>query len=257
MKLPVMLLMCLAVISSCHNSPQQNLVAAAGSADTAVIKELRISDAYKFPVVEIQEQAKADKINSYLVNAALGGEYNITNLKSKLEDASRDFQASHTGMASIEYKVLSNAAPLLSINISSCYQGNRENCDEVQYNFDLTTGYTIALDQIILPSKKEELRSKILEELGKRLQESKKSLIEEGRWSVDYQKAIDDQERQALLEFKPEGFRLSREGITFVYYCMPFAMADRAYFPSQDYLFTWQTLRPYLIEVNPITSLYK
>lgn len=224
---------------------------------SATVNSLKVGDAFTFPIIALDDTVKALKINSYIINASLGDEYNSNNLKAKLETQKKELEKSYQGLTSLDYKIVFNNPSILSISISSCWTGNRENCEEVQYNFDINTGYSFGLDQIIIPSKKYEIEQLIIAELEKRLNEVRTDLKKDGRWDSYYESAISEELVQVHSKLKLSDFKLSEKGISFVYNSTPFAMADRAFFPLSDYFYSWATLRPYLLDGNPITPLIK
>jgi hypothetical protein len=212
---------------------------------------------FSFPIIKLLDKVKTERINNYLVNAALGEEFTVNNLKSELEKQSKKLETSYSGLSDLSYKIVYNNPKILSVSISSCWTGNRETCDDVQFNFDLTTGYNFGLDQILIPSKKYEIKRMMIEELKKRLQKSKVEMKRDGQWSQDYETSIKEEVINAETQLDVSGFKLSEKGISFLYYSMPFAMAIREYFPSQEYFYSWATLKPYLMPSSPISHLVR
>ena len=56
----------------------------------ATITSLKIGENFSFPIVTLQDKTKSERINSYLINAVLGEEYNRNNLKAKLEERKKE-----------------------------------------------------------------------------------------------------------------------------------------------------------------------
>jgi hypothetical protein len=144
----------------------------------------------------------------------------------------------------------------LSISISRCSIGNSESCEEAQYNFDLATGYSFGLEQILKPNSKQAIKDKITAEFEIRLNNSKASIVKDGSWSEYNQTAI-NKAKIEIIKFEPSAFKLSEKGLTFIYVCNPFSMAEAFYAPSSDYFFSWEDLKPYLNESSPISTIVK
>lgn len=233
----------------------QNNENASLSVSGASIANLKVGENFSFPIITLPDQSKSDRINAFIINAVLGEEFNSNNLKSKLEERKKEVEKSYQGLTSLSYNIVFNNPSILSLGISRCDVGNRENCEEVQYNFDLNTGYIITLDQIIKPSRKYDIKQLIVPELIKRLNKSKADMIKNGDWLSEYESSIQEEINQAQLQFEPSSFKLSDKGISFVYFCMPFALVYRNYFPSQDYFYSWSSIKDYLNPSSPISNI--
>lgn len=228
-----------------------------GTSDSATITILKIGY-YTFPIVGLPDKAKADKINNYIINSTFGDGFNTDNLKTKLEEqvirVEEAIKKSGFGQGwDLHYSVEINKSSVLSLTLASC--GHRD-CDNTQYNFDLTTGSIFGIDQIILPSKRYEIKQKMQDEFYIRLQQAKSEFQKNGGWPSDYEASI-KREKVRFSNSELKKFKLSDKGISFVYESQPFAMVDINYFPSSDYFFSWNDLEGYLIPSSPVTPLIR
>ncbi|MBL0202339.1 MAG: hypothetical protein IPP81_19940 [Chitinophagaceae bacterium] len=230
----------------------------------ATITEIKVKDDFIYPIITFADKAKEDKINTYLINSTLGDEFKLSTLTAQLTEQSKQTQ----GLSSLSYKVLVNMPTLLSISISSCWTGARENCGEGQYNFDLTTGYNFTLDQVINPSKWNNIIQLVCNDAKKRLVDAKAdakkelgnswhekdmlNLTYEGQWKDEYNKL-----QYCGIEVG-KNFKLTEDGMSFYFCQMGFLpMSIRELMPNDEYFYPWSTLKPFLTSSSPISSLIK
>lgn len=219
----------------------------------ATITTLKVGESIKFPVIKFADPKIADRINTYLRDNYKFDEYD-----------------------EIDYKIISNTSNILTIEI--IWSAGRAG-DMNQYHFDLSTGYIITLDQIIMPSKLSEIQKLIINDSRQRLVQVKNKITTDmkngrGGWtSADknlwYKKGDwgeDSYEENWQREMKKEywdielqkGFNLSNKGITFQYFSgVGLPMSIREEEPSSEYFYSWSVLKPYLMPNNPISSLIK
>lgn len=234
------------------------------SSNVAVITDVKIRNDFRFPLISLTDKTIANKINTYLISSSLGDEFTVTNLKSKLLQESKNSQ----GLTMITFKIIVNTPTVLSLTVSSCYTGAHDNCGDAQYNFDLTTGYNFTLDQVITPSKWQDIIKLICADSKRRLLDAKNKAKKEmgsGWMEKDFlDKSYESQWQEEYNKLQYCGiqvnkdFKLSNTGIGFYFYSMGFlSMADRNYAPSAEYFYSWETLKPYLIQYSPISNLIK
>ncbi len=222
--------------------------------DGANVTELKIGN-FSWPIIGFSDPAKANQMNDYLIGSILGDEYNRGNLKLLLEKRNKEVAVSYRGLTSLSYEIIFNNAQILSINITSCSTGNRENCETTQYNFDMKTGLNFGIDQIIKPSKIFDIKEMIIFEIPERLEESKKKMQRNGAWIPEYEIALRDECQKAESDFFPDQLLISKEGITFICGVYPYSLADMAYYPLDEYFYSWKTLKPFLLESGPVSTL--
>ena len=259
----------LLIITSCQEQTSKPETKSATTTETetstaATITEIKVKDVFTYPIITLADKAKEDRINTFLINSALGDEFKLSTLESQLIEQSKQTQ----GLSSLSYKVLVNMPTVLSISISSCWTGARENCGEGQYNFDLTTGYNFTLDQVINPSKWNNIIQLVCDDAKKRLVDAKadakkelgnswyeKDMLDltyEGQWKDEYNK----------LEYcgidVGKNFKLTKDGMSFYFSQMGFLpMSIRELMPNDEYFYPWDKLRPSLMPSSPISNLAK
>lgn len=255
------------IIASCQEEATKSKTKAAVKTETnspsaVTITEIKVKDVYSYPVISMADNAKADRINAFLINSALGDDYKLSTLEAQLTAQSKQTQ----GLSSLSYKVLVNMPTVLSISISSCYTGANENCGDGQYNFDLTTGYNFTLDQVINPSKWTNIIQLVCNDAKTRLVEAKSKAIKElgntwyekdmldmtyeGQWKDEYNKL-----QYCSIELS-KNFKLSKDGMSFYFSQMGFLpMSIRELMPKEEYFYPWEKLKPSLMPSSPISNL--
>ena len=236
----------------------------------AIVTTLDVSETLKFPVVNLSDQVIADRINVYLKS-----NYGIADVDFKSKETLVGKLSANYG--EINYKVVNNTQNILTIEIE--WSSGRA-WGHSQYHFDLSTGYSFTLDQIILPSKWEEIKQMICNDSKKRLSQVKNKVIKDmengrGGWSsanknLWYQKgdwgenSYEENYQIGMgkdyfnLDLGKE-FDLSKDGIVFHYIInigFPMSVANELE-PSNEYFYKWSVLRPFLMSSSPITSLIK
>lgn len=259
----------LLIIISCQEQTAKSKTELPATTETetstaATITEIKVKDVFTYPIITLADKAKADRINTFLINSALGDEFKLSSLESQLTEQSKQTQ----GLSGLSYKVLVNMPTILSISISSCWTGARENCGEGQYNFDLTTGYNFTLDQVINPSKWNNIIQLVCDDAKKRLVDAKADakkelgnswyekdmmdLTYEGQWKDEYNKL-----QYCGIEVG-KNFKLKEDGMSFYFSQMGFLpMSIRELMPNDEYFYPWSTLKPFLTSSSPISSIIK
>ncbi len=232
----------------------------------AIITSLIVGKSIRFPVVRLSDQAKADRINGYLKDHYLNA---ASNPKSSLRATLASFDE-------LNYKVVFNTSDILAIEISS---SSGRAGDRTQYHFDLSTGYIFTLDQIILPSKFDEIKKLVCNDSKKRFVEVKNRVKKDmetgqGGWTGSrnlwYEKdeyggdgSYEDRwQREMKKEYwgieLDKNFTLSRDGIAFYYSAgMGFPMSVRELEPNGKYFYPWAVLKPFLMPSSPISPLVR
>jgi len=259
----------LLIITSCQGQTAKPKTKPAVTTETksfsgAKITEIKVKDVFAYPIITLADKAKADRINTYLINSALGDDFKLSTLKAQLTAQSKQTQ----GLSSLSYKVLVNMPEVLSISISSCYVGAHENCGDGQYNFDLTTGYNFTLDQVINPSKWNNIIQLVCNDAKTRLVDAKakakkelgnswyeKDMLDltyEGQWKDEYNKL-----QYCGIEVG-KNFKLTKDGMSFYFSQMGFLpMSIRELMPNEEYFYPWEKLKPSLMPSSPISNLVK
>ncbi|HPA26174.1 MAG TPA: hypothetical protein PK747_05535 [Acidobacteriota bacterium] len=251
------------------SSPSEKILADA----TATITVIKIGDTIGFPIIELPNKTKSDGVNAYIVNSVLGGEYTLSNLKAKLEQENKNPQ----GISDIFYTVTLNTPTVLSINIEICWKGaNSSTCPDDKFNFDLTTGYNITLDQIFMPSKMYEIQKLVCNDYRKRLVQAKnevtsnkyaeckelkddwykKDELAGGSYEVQWQKQMNLGCGEVQIS---KAFSISKDGINFYYYAAGIGFPEylKPFEPGSEYFYPWAVLKPFLMPTNPISTLIK
>jgi hypothetical protein len=233
----------------------------------AIITSLIVSKSIKFPIVRLSDQAKADRINQYLKDHYWNAD----------SDSKNSFRANlSASYDELNYKVVFNTSDILAIEISS---SSGRAGDSTQYHFDLSTGYIFTLDQIILPSKLDEIKKLIWNDSKKRFVQVKNRVKKDmetgqGGWTGSrnlwYEKdeygsdgSYEDRwQREMKKEYweieLDKNFTLSKDGIVFHYSAgMGFPMSVRELEPNSNYFYTWAVLKPFLMPSSPISTLAK
>jgi hypothetical protein len=233
----------------------------------AIITSLIAGKSIRFPVVRLSDQAKADRINGYLKDHYWNAD----------SDAKNSFRANlSASYDELNYKVVFNTSDILAIEISS---SSGRAGDRTQYHFDLSTGYVFTLDQIILPSKFDEIKKLVCNDSKKRFVEVKNRVKKDmetgqGGWTGSrnlwYEKdeyggdgSYEDRwQREMKKEYwgieLDKNFTLSRDGIAFYYSAgMGFPMSVRELEPNGKYFYPWAVLKPFLMPSSPISPLVR
>lgn len=180
----------------------------------ATITSLKVGESINFPIVKLPNQVKADRINTYLKDQYTRANSNSNKTIEENLLASCD---------ELDYKEILNTPSILSIEIST--SAGRAG-DRIQHHFDLSTGYIITIDQIVMPSKWDEIRKLVCNDSKKRLVQVKNKLLKDigNRWYeknwVDhsFEDGWQDEMKKEYLNIKLEKeFDLSNDGISFYY----------------------------------------
>lgn len=233
----------------------------ASTSAAATITSLKVGESINFPIVELSDQAKADRINIYLKDRYAPAGSDSKNTFQENLRASND---------ELSYKVVLNTQHILTIEIAS---SSGRAGDRIQHHFDLSTGYIIPIDQIIMPSKWDEIRKLVCNDSKKRLVQVKnkvKTDMENGRggWNNAnwYEKGMtgksfeDNWRKEMKKEYweieLEKGFDLSNNGISFHYVTgVGLPMSVREEEPASEYYYSWAVLKPFLIPSSPISTL--
>ena len=229
----------------------------------ATITPIIVGKSIRFPSVKLSSQANADKINKYLKDHYWNSD----------SDAKSSFLANlQSSYDEFGYKVVLNTPDILSIEISySQYRAG----DITQHHFDLSTGDAITLDQIIEPSKLNEIKQLVCADSKKRLVQAKNRVIESmkdrrGGWNggpeLWYEKSIIDESYEGAFQASmkrqcseielEKKFTLTKTGIGFEYITsigMP--MSVRELEPKSNYFYPWAVVKPFLVSSRLISSL--
>lgn len=231
----------------------------------AIITSLVVSKSIRFPIVKLSDQVKADRINGYLKD------HYSNDSNSKI-----DFRANLSSYDELKYKVVLNTPDILAIEISS---SSGRAGDSTEYHFDLSTGYVFTLDQLILPSKLDEIKKLVRNDSKKRFIEVKNKVKRDmetghGGWTGSrnlwyekdefggdgsyedrFQREMKKQYWEIVLD---KNFTLSPNGIVFHYSAgMGFPMSVRELEPNGKYFYSWAVLKPFLMPSSPISSLIR
>jgi hypothetical protein len=136
---------------------------------------------------------------------------------------------------------------------------------------------SFTLDQIIMPSKLDEIKNLVCHDSKKRFVEAKNKVITSmrdphGGWNggpeLWYEKSMLDvsfedgwqaEMKKACSEIQIEKqVKVSNEGISFLYYAgIGLPMSVREMEPASDYFYSWAVLKPFLMPSSPISALVK
>jgi hypothetical protein len=130
-------------------------------------------------------------------------------------------------------------------------------------------GYSFTLDQIIMPSKRNEIKQLVCSDSKKRLVLAKNNYVKKDTqnswhdkgWSDDksYEDKWQEKMKRGCREIQLEKtFKVSNDGISF--YCdttIGFPMAILSEEPSSEYFYSWAVLKPFLMPSSPISALVK
>lgn len=224
---------------------------------------LNLGKDFTFPIVNLVNKTKADRINAYMINSVLGDEFTASNLVAKLTERSK----SPEGLSSLSYKVIIKTPTVLSLTILSCWIGAHESCGEHQFNFDLSTGYILSLDQIIMPSKWDEIKKLVCSDFKKRIVQVKNNAIKnmgsgwyEKNWlNESFEDSWQNNMKKEFWDIELEkSFTLSNNGIGFHYPGgIGLPMSIRELEPDSEYFYSWGVLKPFLMPSSPISTLIK
>lgn len=212
------------------------------SQGSATITTLKVGESKKFPVIKLSDKKIADRINMYLRDNYKFSEYD-----------------------EINYKIIFNTSNILAIEIS--WSAGRAG-DVSQYHFDLSTGYIFTLDQIIMPSKLNEIKKMVCDDSKKRLTQVKNKMIKEdkniwykkGDWGEDsYEQNWQREMKKEYLDIElQKGFYLTDKGISFQYLSsVGLPMSIRELEPASEYFYSWSVLKTLLMPSSPISTLIK
>jgi hypothetical protein len=229
----------------------------------AIITPLVMGKSIRFPIIKLPDQVKADRINGYLKDHYSNGSKN-------------NFRAVLASYDELNYKVVFNTSDILAIEISS---SSGRAGDSTEYHFDLSTGYVFTLDQLILPSKLDEIKKLVCDDSKKRFVEVKKTVKRDmetgqGGWTGSrnlwfekdeyggdgsYEDRFQREMKKQYWEVElDKNFTLSRDGIVFHYLAgMGFPMSVRELEPNSKYFYSWAVLKPFLMPSSPISPLIK
>lgn len=130
-------------------------------------------------------------------------------------------------------------------------------------------GYDFTLDQIIMPSKWDEIKKIVCNDSKKRLVRARNIYLKDDKenswyekgWSDD--KSYEDKWREKVKKEcwqiqLEKTFKVSNDGISFYYdTTIGFPMAILASEPSSEYFYSWAVLKPFLMPSSPISTLIK
>lgn len=242
-----------------------NKVYAQTRSASAIVTSIIVGKSIRFPVVKLSDQAKADRINKHLKDHYWNAD----------SDSKKTFRANLlASFDELGYKLVLNSPNILSIEIS--WRQYRAG-DTTQHHFDLSTGYTISLDQIIMPSKWSEVKKLVLNDSKKRFVRIKNEVTKDmrtggGGWNggielwfekdvlgASYEDAFQTNMKKQYWEIELEKtFTLSKNGIGFHYMSgFGFPMSIRELEPNSEYFYSWAVLKPSLKQSSPISSLVK
>lgn len=130
-------------------------------------------------------------------------------------------------------------------------------------------GYNFTLNQIMIPSKLNEIKSLVCNDSKKRLIQAKNKYLKEDKGNSWYEKGIlDDPSFEDNWKEKmrkecwaiqlEETFKITNNGISFYYdTTIGFPMAILSEEPSPEYFYSWAVLKPFLMPSSPISTLIK
>jgi hypothetical protein len=220
---------------------------------SVTITEVKVGE-FSFPSVSLADKAKADRINTFLIKDSLGNEFagktfTAANLSAVFTRQSG--QKYSQGLIGTNYKVTVITPKVLSLIIEINVAGTNSKSREKYYNFDLSTGKLITLDQIITPANMSKIKKLVSADSKQRLMQIKDKATNslETRW----QAKIDKEYNEIELE---KSFTVFKDGIRF--YCdtsIGFPPEMRELELSSTYFYSWKVLKPILISASPVSSL--
>jgi len=211
---------------------------------------------YTYPFISAATKEVSDRINFYILNSQFSLQFG-TSITYTLQGLNTFLQKQETD--GLHYEVQCNSGNILSLTISEDFRGksipNNFHC-----NFDLKTGYIISSEQIFNPSKLDDIKLIIVPKLLEALNQSKKNIQDGGRWDDEHAQKWNEKYSNAQqhmfqivgigdITTKGVAVKISHFGLGFGYRTA--LMFD----PGDDYLLTWDLIKPYLLPDCPLTML--
>jgi hypothetical protein len=197
-----------------------------------------------FPVV-ITKNPKIDKlINLQIKEGIFLAEDTIQNIRAVLNEHINEY-----GLTDLSYEVSYNGFGVLSFSIY--YQGCGAHCSSsyIYFNFDLSTGSKISIDDVILKGKIDSftniVRSDKINLLTEYKIEEKKYLADDAADSVTYNWAISHVDEACIDKVSIEAFSISGNLITIFDPC-EFPHAIRSQEPTIDLKYSYPSIRQFL-----------
>lgn len=153
------------------------------------------------------------------------------------------------GLTDMSYEVMYNKNGVLSLEIDWVVEAAYPNPSEAYFNFDVRTGKTIGINDVINDSLFEKFQAKVFSDKIDSLKEYTSSLKSQlAHKEIDseaYQWAMEEIDSNCINSIDLSNFSLSQTGIKIIDPC-EFPHAIRGLSPGYELRYSYRFLQPYL-----------
>ncbi|OUD12346.1 hypothetical protein [Thioflexithrix psekupsensis] len=219
-------------------------------AQSAAIDTLEVKN-YRFPVIELEDAAVAEKINQSLVkevllpileNAPAENATAASLLQTIFDEALLTSNPELAEYSGIDYHLTYHDNGLLSLMLTVEYMGAYPSQHIEYLNFDLSDGRLLTKEDFLAANQIKPFQKELGKFVTRRIKERAKEVASD---FGDTPKAFISTVNEAIDPDYLKRFQITTKGVIFyVDYGLPHAL--KALEPENDYLFLYKNLKPFL-----------
>ncbi|MCX8524372.1 hypothetical protein OF897_10670 [Chryseobacterium formosus] len=219
------------------------------------IKEVKVSQDLIYPLVIMDDaklKEKANKLNNLILKTYLGINVTLNSIKDALLKEQSDAKTEpYSYLEFLSYNVIFNNNELFTFDINSFWYVKGTENETKQYNINVSTGELILMQQAFTENLHNLIDKKVKIEFQKRITQSITKLKNKGNWNEMYKEDLQNYKIETMLL----DFRITENGVNFIYDNQLFSHGDMDCRPNELYFFSWQEIKSVIKKDSPINSV--